>query len=345
MSEIIKASEYGIEKKQAGEIFAGLAVPRQERALLKEEFDTVSKLEITYESIPKFKALRLKLVKNRTQGTNKWHEKGKEVSLRLGQLYDAVKRSENNENEQMEKVLMDAEKHFENLEKERVQKLQADRVELLAPYVEDAVMRTNLHTLSEDEFADLLTLKRQQHIDTIAAELQAEKDRIAREKAEQAERERIRKENEQLKKEAEERERLEKIEADERAKIESERVAKEQAEAKAREDKARKEREAYEAKLKAEREERERVERIEKEKREKLESELKAKQEAEAVRLAQIEADKQAELSKGDAAKVKDLIEDLEDLKQRYTFKSVKNKAMYHSVGLLIDKVITHINK
>jgi len=53
----------------------------------------------------------------------------------------------------------------------------------------------------------------------------------------------------------------------------------------------------------------------------------------------------EAELNKGDAAKVKDLIADLESLKTKYSFKSAKNKKMYSDVNLLIDKVINHIHK
>jgi hypothetical protein len=79
--------------------------------------------------------------------------------------------------------------------------------------------------------------------------------------------------------------------------------------------------------------------------REKAEHELKAQQQAEADRLAQIELNNQAELSKGDADKVKDLISDLEVLKNKYSFKSAKSNKMYQDVNVLIDKVINHITK
>jgi len=58
-----------------------------------------------------------------------------------------------------------------------------------------------------------------------------------------------------------------------------------------------------------------------------------------------IEAKKQSELNKGDAAKVEDLISDLQLLKSKYSFKSAKNSTMYSEVGILIGKVINHINK
>lgn len=97
--------------------------------------------------------------------------------------------------------------------------------------------------------------------------------------------------------------------------------------------------------MKEEREARERVEREEKAKREKLEAELKAKEEAERRAKEEKEALIEAELNKGDAAKVKDLIADLESLKTKYVFKSSKNKKMYSDVGELIGKIVSHIRK
>jgi hypothetical protein len=74
-------------------------------------------------------------------------------------------------------------------------------------------------------------------------------------------------------------------------------------------------------------------------------SKLEAKIQAELNLLADAESSKQAELNKGDADKVKDLINDLKDLKTKYTFKSKTNKKMLENVCLLIDKVLTFITK
>jgi small subunit ribosomal protein S16 len=89
-----------------------------------------------------------------------------------------------------------------------------------------------------------------------------------------------------------------------------------------------------EAKLKKEREEKEVIQR-----------ELEAKIQAELNILADAESAKQAELNKGDADKVKDLINDLKDLKTKYTFKSKSNQNMLVNFCLLIDKVLTFITK
>ena len=96
---------------------------------------------------------------------------------------------------------------------------------------------------------------------------------------------------------------------------------------------------------------------MEREKSAKIESDKLAKIEAEAKRLnderiakekAEAEAEKtkiETELNKGDAEKVKDLIKDFQELKEKYTFKSAKNKKMYSDVGGLIDKTTNFINK
>jgi len=301
-----------------------------------------AKKEVTQEMTARAKRLRLDIGKVRIE-TGKIKDKQKEY-IKLEDraimgvhniLVWAVKEKEDR--------LKEIEKHFEIQEQKRIEALQAERVERLSVYVEDAHER-DLAKFEDDEFEALLSMKKKEQEDRIAAEKKAEEERIAREKAEAEERERIRLENERLKKEAEERDRLAKIEAEKRARQEEERRSKEEAERKEREDKERKEREAYEAKLRAEREERERIQREEKAKREKLEAELNAKEEAE--RIAEEEEAKrvQAELNKDDEAKVQDLISDLEVLKTKYKFKSARNTRMYADVTSLIDKLINHIH-
>lgn len=109
----------------------------------------------------------------------------------------------------------------------------------------------------------------------IEAEIKAEQEQIAREKAEAEERVRIRKENERLKKEAEERERKM---VEERAMAERKR--------RAQEEKARKEREAAERAIKEEQERRKQELAAE---REKAELAQKEKEEAERKNQAELE--------------------------------------------------------
>ena len=225
------------------------------------------------------------------------------------------------------------ENHHANIERERLEKLQSERVQLLHPYVEDANER-DLSGMDSDVWDAYLSTKKKAHEDLIAAQKKVEEERLAKIEADRIENERIRKDNERLEAEAKERDRLAKIEQEKRKKIESERIAKESTERKSRQETAAKERAENEAKLKAEREA-----------REKIESELKAKQQAEEKAKAEAAARIESELSKGDSAKVKDMIAELESIKNKYSFKSAKNKSKYKSVGELIDKVVLFINK
>ena len=62
---------FGIEPKKAEAIRSGLATTLAEREALKDAYIDVIKLEISPETISIFKELRLKIVKNRTQGIEK----------------------------------------------------------------------------------------------------------------------------------------------------------------------------------------------------------------------------------------------------------------------------------
>lgn len=335
-----------IEKSKAEQIKATFEPMAEMLDQFEERYNKLMAIpleEITVDLTKEYKRLRLDVGRVRID-TGKAKDKAKEY-LKLEDkaimgihniLVWAVKEKEDN--------LKERENYFEIQEQKRLEALQLERAEKLAPYVEDAHER-DLAKFADDEFEALLAMKKKEQEDIIAAEKKAEEERIAKEKAEAEERKRIAAENEKLKKEAEERERLAKIEAEKREKAEQERKAKEEAERKIREEKERKERAEYEAKLKAEREAKEKIEREEKAKREKLEAELKAKEEAERKAKEDEAARLQAELNKGDAAKVKDLITDLEALKTKYSFKSAKNTKMYADVNLLIDKVINHIEK
>lgn len=335
-----------IEESKAAKIkatFEPMAKMLEEFESSYNELLTEAQNEITKDLTMKAKRLRLDIGKVRID-TGKLKDKQKEY-IKLEDkaimgvhnvLVWAVKEKEDK--------LKEIESFFEIQEQQRIEALQAERVEKLSIYVENANER-DLAKFAEDEFEALFAMKKKEQEDRIAAEKKAEAERIAKEKAESEERKRISEENEQLKKEAVERERLAKIESDKRIAIENERIEKEKIEKAAIEAKERKQREEYEAKIKIEREAKEKIEREEKAKREKLEAEIKAKEDAER-KAKEDEAERiQAELVKGDSAKVKDLIKDLESLKSKYSFKSAKNKKMYDDVNILVDRVVTFIKK
>lgn len=325
----------GIEASKADQIKKTFEPMAQMIAEFEGKYNEIiseSEQEITKELTAKAKRVRLDIGRVRIE-TEKLRKKEKEEYLRAGKAIDGVSNILKWAISDKENKLKEIEDFFEIQEQKRLEALQAERVEQLSTYVEDAHER-NLSDMDDDVWQAYLSAKKKEYEDRIEAEKKAEAERIAKEKAEAEERERIRKENERLRKEAEERERQAKIEAEKRALEEKVRREKEQAERKAREEKERKEREAYEAKLKAEREQREKVQR-----------ELEAKAEADRKAKEEEEARIQNELSKGDADKVQDLITDLEALKLKYVFKSAKNKKMYEDVGVLIGKVVNFIKK
>lgn len=155
------------------------------------------------------------------------------------------------------------------------------------------LQRSEFENMSDESFSLFVAGIEKQYNDRIKAERKAEEERIAKEKAEAEERERIRIENERLKAEAEAKERQL---AEERAKAEAER--------KAIEEKVRKEKEVAEKKAQAERAKQDAILKAEREAKEKLEAELKAKAEAEQKARKDAEEKASAELkAKQDAEK------------------------------------------
>ena len=278
------------------------------------------------------KRLRLDIAKVRIE-TDKLRKAQKEEFLRAGKAIDGVSNILKWAVVEKENKLKEIEEFFERQEQARIDALQVERVAKISKYIDDAEDR-NLGSMNEDVWRAFYSQKKQAYKDQIEAEREAKKKQKEREKREREERERMRKENERLKKEAEERERKALEEQKERERlqrIEQEKREKEEAERRKKEEEERKK---MEDKLRKEREERERAER-----------ELKERQERERQEAEEKEAAFQAELSKQDADKVNDLVNDLQVLKSKYTFESAKNQEMYKSVGQLLDKVVTFIEE
>jgi hypothetical protein len=314
-------------------VFNGVAKMREqlESISVKDQNDEVSmKLAGT---------VRLAVKRERLDAEKKFDAKRAEVQQEmlgfktLDSLYLKAKQIMQIQTKELEEIALfkeETKKRFEAEQKELKVQQRMLKVAKVAP----EMLRSEIESMSDETFEMFFSGIEKSYNDKIEAEKKAEIARIEKEKAEAEERERIKKENEQLKKEAEERERLAKAEAEKRAKEERERLAKAEVERKEREEKERKEREIYEANLKAEREAKEKIQR-----------ELEAKAEVERKEREAEKTRLEAELNKGDAEKVKDLVSDLVALKTKYSFKSAKNQKMYADVSLLIDKVINHIEK
>jgi len=312
-----------------------------------QDIITASELEITEAVTKKAKRLRLDIGKVRIS-TEKLRKTQKEEYLRAGKAIDGVSNIVKWAITDKESKLKEIEDYFTIQENKRLEALQAERVSLISEFVEDASDK-DLSSMDQDVWESYLSTKKKDFQDQKEAEAKAEADRIERERLEAEEKAKLKAENDRLKAEAEDRAKAEKIESDLRVKKEAERLAKEQAEKAERDAKEQALKDEIKAKEKAEsdRVEAEKLEaiRVENERIEKLENERLEVERLETERLAKIEADKQAELNKGDSAKIKDLVLELTEIKEKYSFKSKKNTKKMEDVRLLIDKVISHIKK
>lgn len=345
--EKINPSDFGLEPSNVETIESAFMPKIAEREALKEIYSRIITSEIDNNLCKEAGDVRRKLVKVRT-GIAEIHKTQKAFYLAAGRFVDAWKNKETEPIEQMEEALSAIENHFEIIENKRKDALRETRAKECEEYSEFIPLSADLRNMSDEDYALLLNGAKLQLQAKKDAEAKAEAERLEAIRLEQERIEAQRIENERLKKEAAERE----------AAIEEER--KEAARLKAIED----------AKIEAERKEAARLqaienERIEKE-REAERAEAKRLQdikdkeiaEAEAKRLAaerllkEKEAEEQrlkreaeekaeAELSKGDKEKLQSLIDDLEALKTKYTFKSKKYQETQNGINDMLSKIIT----
>jgi len=265
----INPEEFGLKPLEAQEMTQGLQTSITEREALKDAYSDVVRLEITAENLPTFKELRLKIVKNRTQGIEKWHKTNKAFYLAGGRFVDAIKNKEIIVNEQMEAKLMDAEKFFENQEKEAKRLLNEKRLERISPYVIE-VFGLDFSDMNDYDFDDYV-LGKKTRFENEQKERKAELLIIENERLAEIERQKaIELENVKLKAEAEAKEiELQK----ERAKVEAERKIEAEKQSAIQDEK--------DAELEAERKEKQRL-------RDEINTKAKAENEAELERLAEL---------------------------------------------------------
>lgn len=362
--EIIKAEDFGINQKEGVELKKGLAVVLSERDLLLKEFESVSKLEVNAENIPKFKTLRLALAKNRTQGISKWHKVSKEYFLAGGKFVDAIKRKEIALNMHAESRLKEGELFLEKQEEERIAKLNTERIGLIGEFVEDASMM-KLGYMEDDVFNAYLEAKKSLFFaakkaaeEKAAAERKAAEERKdAEEKAIEVERIRVLKVEADLRAAKEEALRVAEITAKEIAAVEK-KIAERRAAAKKAAEEMALAMAAIEKKAAAIREAAE----IAAAKKEAIrEAEVKAADEREATAKREIntlakeikktadalkksikdaEVKAAAELAKEDREKSIDLVKDLRAIQTKYTFESKAYIEGYKRINEGIDKLL-----
>lgn len=170
---------------------------------------------------------RLALVKVRS-AAKAVKDELKEGIITEGKLIDKLFNTVINTAELSEKEYEEIEKFAENKERERVEKIKSERLNQIKEYTEQGSMYP-LGEMTEDNFKELLSGFKLAKEAKEAALIKAEEERIAREKLEVEEREAMRLENERLKAEAEETERLAKVEREKQAaalaKLEAEKKA------------------------------------------------------------------------------------------------------------------------
>lgn len=315
------------------------------------------------EDVEKAKRIRIDLGKICSRASEQ-KKKDKDVLLLETRFIDSLYNTVNGAARLTQEEAKEIELHFENLEVERIEKLQKEREEELQKLEVEAIPDF-LGVMEAEVWSNYLAGAKANLEAKKKAEKEAEDKRLQEEKEAKLYEQRkerlipfwgFLKEETVLSMELgkmPEKEFIEILaearfskEEDDKAKeaqrIENERLKKEKEEAEAKAKEEEKKREAAEKKRKEEEEAKIAAER---KAREEAEAKLKAREEAEAKAKAEEEAKIEAELKKGDAAKVKDLVADLEVIKTKYSFKSKKNQKTYSEVGQLLDKVINHINK
>ncbi len=132
----------------------------------------------------------------------------KEDSLREGKAIDGVAKALKDLITPIEEHLEKQEKYAEIKEQERLSALKVEREAALTPYVAD-ISYYDVMNMTEEGFNELLESSKLAHKKKKEEEAKAEKERLAKEKADREENERLRRENEQLLKEKEDRKKVE----------------------------------------------------------------------------------------------------------------------------------------
>jgi len=241
-------TEQNVAKENAELLLKAFGAPFEEAGKILAEYKTIVVTEEDqFDLMADARSKRLAL-KNIRVDVEKKRKELKEDSLRTGKAIDSVAKFVKEIIEPAEEYLEQQEKFAEIAQEGRALKLKHERIEKLMQYTDD-ISLYNLDEMNNDQFNALLATLKSSLEAKLAEAKKIEDERIAKEKADAEEQERMRVENARLKKEAEERE----IKAaEERAKADKEKADAE-AEANAKIEAERKKREAIEAEQREER--------------------------------------------------------------------------------------------
>jgi colicin import membrane protein len=258
----IKPEDYGLTDETAKQISLQFQPMLDKMVELETEYNKIVKLPMDNSKMTLAKELRLKYVKVRT-GTEAIHKAQKDFYLKGGRFVDGWKNAQVFASQGKEEKLKEIEEYEIRAEAERVKKLEAERVALIAEYLqnEGEGWHLNLGTMPDDVFEAYLSTKKKAHEARLQAEKDAEEARIAQEAKEVEEKKKLKEENDKLKaeqakkdairaKEDEDSEKLRK-ETEAKAKAIKDEADRKEAEAKAEIKRLKDEAEAKEAKIKA----------------------------------------------------------------------------------------------
>ena len=200
---VVKPQEYDLDEARGTEISTSFRPMIAEREELAKEFKAVIALEIDADTVTRAGNLRRRFVKVRT-GIAEIHKVQKQFFRQGGLFCDAIKNAQTLPVTQMEGALRDIEEHFANLEFERREKVYTERTAELCKYeVDAAAIPAGLGVMVVEVWDNYLAGVIASYKQRKEAERIAEAGRKAKEAAEAKEAERVRVENEELKKQVE----------------------------------------------------------------------------------------------------------------------------------------------
>lgn len=132
---------------------------------------------VTKDVSQRARRLRLDIAKVR-QDAETARKSAKEEYLRASQAIDGTNRVLRWAIEAKEEALLAIEQHEQRMEEERLAALHAERLEAIAPYMEDTT-GIDFSQMADDVWEAYLTTKKRNHEDRIAAEAEAEAARVA----------------------------------------------------------------------------------------------------------------------------------------------------------------------
>lgn len=172
----INPTDYGLTSETAANIAAQFKPMLDKMTELEDEFNRVAAMPLGEPSTEQAaKILLQQYVKVRT-GTAAIHKEQKDFYLKGGRFVDGWKNAQLFASQGKEDALQKIVNHRAIMEQKRIDKLQAERIELVSPYVED-LTGLDLGRMPQDVFDAYLSAKVKAHEDRIAAEEAAEKER------------------------------------------------------------------------------------------------------------------------------------------------------------------------